>query len=139
MLMDKCSALRLVILAGDHKCGSEMSWQSVAEVQLSGQRDGWCAKSWTSATEKTCSLSVNAKLQSLMYSRLRSIIKKIPWPETASELDRPSDRRLSAKLVPTFADRGCHVVNVTDLYGRILGFLELRRYFFFQAAPQLYS
>jgi hypothetical protein len=28
--------------------------------------------------------------------------------------DRPSDRRLSAKLVSTFADRGCHVVSVTD-------------------------
>jgi hypothetical protein len=28
------------------------------------------------------------------------------WPESASELYRPSDRRLSTKLVPTFADRG---------------------------------
>jgi hypothetical protein len=28
-----------------------------------------------------------------------------------------------------FADRGCHVVSVTDPYGRILGFLERRRYF----------
>jgi hypothetical protein len=37
----------------------------------------------------------------------------------ASELYRPSDRRLSAKIVPTFADRECHVVNVTDAYGRI--------------------
>jgi CBS-domain-containing membrane protein len=50
--------------------------------------------------------------------------KKTPWPESASELYRPSDRRLSEKLVPTFADRGCHVVNVTDPYGRILGFLD---------------
>jgi hypothetical protein len=46
--------------------------------------------------------------------------KKTPWPESASELYRPSDRRLSAKLVPTFADRVCHVVSVTDAYGRIL-------------------
>jgi hypothetical protein len=29
-----------------------------------------------------------------------------PWPELAKELYRPSDRRLSAKLVPTFADGG---------------------------------
>jgi hypothetical protein len=28
--------------------------------------------------------------------------KKNPWPQSASELYRPSDRRLSAKLVPTF-------------------------------------
>jgi hypothetical protein len=33
----------------------------------------------------------------------------------------------------------CHVDNVTDLYGRILVFLDQRRYFFFQVAPQLYS
>jgi hypothetical protein len=65
--------------------------------------------------------------------------KKTPWPESASELYRPSDRCLSAKLVPTFADRGCHVVNVTDLYGRNIGFLDLSRYFFFQVAPHLYS
>jgi hypothetical protein len=62
-----------------------------------------------------------------------------PWPESASELYRPSDRRLSAKLVPTFADRGCHLVSMADPYGRILGFLDRSRYFFFQVAPQLYS
>jgi hypothetical protein len=45
-------------------------------------------------------------------------------PESASELYRQSDRRSSAKLVPTSADRGCHVVCVTDPYGRILGFLD---------------
>jgi hypothetical protein len=43
---------------------------------------------------------------------------------SASELYRPSDRRLSVKLVPTFADRGCHVVSVTNSYGRNLGFLD---------------
>jgi CBS-domain-containing membrane protein len=47
--------------------------------------------------------------------------------------------RLSAKLIPTFADRGGHVVSVTDPYGRILGFLDRSCYFFFQVAPQLYS
>jgi hypothetical protein len=31
------------------------------------------------------------------------------------------------------------VVSVTDSYGLILGFLDRSRYFFFQAAPQLYS
>jgi hypothetical protein len=37
---------------------------------------------------------------------------------TASELYRPGERRLSAKLVPNFADRGCRVVSATDLPGR---------------------
>jgi hypothetical protein len=30
---------------------------------------------------------------------------------------------MSAKLVPTSADRGCRVVSATDPHGRILGFL----------------
>jgi hypothetical protein len=28
--------------------------------------------------------------------------------------------------VPAFADRGCHVVSVTDPYGHILGFMILK-------------
>jgi hypothetical protein len=35
-------------------------------------------------------------------------------------------RRSACQL---FADRGCHVVSVTDPYGRILGFLDKSRYF----------
>jgi hypothetical protein len=38
-----------------------------------------------------------------------------------------------------FADRGCHVVNVKDPYGRILGFLDRSLYFSSKVAPQLYS
>jgi hypothetical protein len=52
-----------------------------------------------------------------------------PWSESASELYRPSDRHLLAKWLPTFEDRGCHVVSVTYPYGRILGFLVRIRYF----------
>jgi hypothetical protein len=55
--------------------------------------------------------------------------KQTPWSDSVSELYRPSDRRLTAKLVPTFADRGCHVVSVMDPYSRILGFLDQSRYF----------
>jgi hypothetical protein len=46
---------------------------------------------------------------------------------------------LSTKILPTFADRSYHVVRETYLYGRILGFLDRNRYFFFQVAPQLYT
>jgi hypothetical protein len=35
-------------------------------------------------------------------------------------------------------DRGCHVVSVTDPYGRILDFLD-KPLLFYQVAPQLYS
>jgi hypothetical protein len=46
------------------------------------------------------------------------------WPESASELYRSNDRRLSAKLLTTSADKGSHVVSVTDCFGRILDFLD---------------
>jgi hypothetical protein len=62
-----------------------------------------------------------------------------PWPESVSELYRPIDRRLSATLVPTFVDRGCRLVRVTDPYGSNLDFLDRSRYFFSQVAPQLHS
>jgi hypothetical protein len=50
-----------------------------------------------------------------------------------------TDRRLSAKLVLTFADRGCHVVSVRDPHDCILGFLDRSIVYFYQVAPQLYS
>jgi hypothetical protein len=56
-----------------------------------------------------------------------------------SELYRPSDCRLSAKLGPTFADRVCRVVSATDPHGLILGLLDRSRHSLFQVAPQLYS
>jgi hypothetical protein len=46
---------------------------------------------------------------------------------------------LSAKLAPNFEDGWCDVVNVTDPYDRIHGFLDRSCYFFFQVAPHLYS
>jgi hypothetical protein len=69
------------------------------------------------------------------YSATISTGKKTPWPESARELYRLSDRRLSPKLVPTLADRGCRVVSTADPYGRDLGFLDRSRYIFFQVAP----
>jgi hypothetical protein len=67
------------------------------------------------------------------------IWKQNLWPESGSELYRPRDCSMSAKLVTTFADRGCPVVSVTDPYGLILGFIVWSRYLFFQVAPQFYS
>jgi hypothetical protein len=62
--------------------------------------------------------------------QIKTKLNSVAWVE--SELYRPSDRRLSANLVPTFADSGCHVASVTDPYGRILGFLDRSRYFSFK-------
>jgi hypothetical protein len=49
----------------------------------------------------TCFSTMNLTITVLDISH-----KKTPWPESTSELYQPSDRCLSAKLVPTFADRG---------------------------------
>jgi hypothetical protein len=54
------------------------------------------------------------------------LCNRTPWPQSACELYRQSDRRLSAKLVPTFADGVSQGVSVTGPYGRILCFLDRR-------------
>jgi hypothetical protein len=51
-------------------------------------------------------------------SRAPTSLEKTSSPLCASELYRPSDRRLSAKLVPIFPGRGCCVVNATNSHGR---------------------
>ena len=60
-------------------------------------------------------------------------IKLTPWPQSASELYRQSGRRRSAKLVPTFADRG---VSRGQRNGSPrsfnLCFLDRSRYFLFE-------
>jgi hypothetical protein len=51
-------------------------------------------------------------------------------------VERP---RIVGEVSANFWDRGCHMIRKTDTYGRILGFLDRNRYYFFQVAPQLYS
>jgi hypothetical protein len=65
--------------------------------------------------------------------------KKTPWPQSANELYRPSNRRLSAKLVPTFAVRGVAWSAQQIPTAVNLGFLDRSRYFFTQFTPQLSS
>jgi hypothetical protein len=96
----------------------------------------WRPSSTTRGSSSLCNIWTNARV------RKRDWLKKLnsaPRPESASELYRPSDRRLSAKLVPISADRGYDMVSVTDPYDRILGSLDQSHYLFFQVAPQLYS
>jgi hypothetical protein len=52
--------------------------------------------------------------------------------ERTIPIERPP---LSAKLVPTFADRGCPVVSATDPHDRILIFPDRSRYYYFQVTP----
>jgi hypothetical protein len=68
----------------------------------------------------------------LMITLLLLLLKKLHGLSPRANYTRTSDRRLSAKRLPTFADKGCHVVSVTDPYGRILGFLDRSRNFSFK-------
>jgi hypothetical protein len=86
------------------------------------------------ATGPLLSSSVTHKMESEGF--WQRCIKKSQWPESASELYWLSDRRLSAKLMSTYAYIGCYVVSVTDPYGRIYCFLDRSRYFFFQVAER---
>jgi hypothetical protein len=58
-------------------------------------------------------------------NKLRGLSQRSKYSDLVTAPPRP------AKLVKTFADRGCREVGATDPYGRILGFLNRIRYFFF--------
>jgi hypothetical protein len=68
-------------------------------------------------------------------------LKKINSVEWVRVQTIPTERQqLVSEVSANFlADRGCHVVIVTDPYGSVLGLLDRSRYFIFQVAPQLYS
>jgi hypothetical protein len=57
-----------------------------------------------------------------MHTKLHGLSPRANYTYRAAAACRRSECQL-------FADRGCHVVSVTDPYGRILGFLDSSRYF----------
>jgi hypothetical protein len=69
---------------------------------------------------------------------LLGLMKKAPWNKSASELYRPSDRRLWAKIVPTFEERDGVAWSAQQIPMAIFLDLDWTSYFFFQVAPQLY-
>jgi hypothetical protein len=86
----------------------------------------------------TC-LAITEQLSSSLNSQQPVPIRKnsVAWVrERNIPIERPP---LFREVSANFLNRGCHVVSVTDPYGRILAFLDWSRYFFFQVSPQLYS
>jgi hypothetical protein len=64
-------------------------------------------------------------LQNFRWSselKLHGLSSRANYTDRATAACRRSDSQL-------FADRGCHVVSVTDPYGRILRFIDRSRYF----------
>jgi hypothetical protein len=97
---------------------------------------GKCTTNWSKATK----LAAGQKQLLLgVFVTVNKETSKLPRSESVGELCQPTERYLSAKLEPNFADGGCHVVIVTDPCGSILGFIDRSRHPFFQVPPQLYS
>jgi hypothetical protein len=57
-----------------------------------------------------------------LKTKLHGLSPRANYTDRATAACRRSDCQL-------FGDKGCHVVSVTDPYGRILGFLDRSRYF----------
>jgi hypothetical protein len=66
-------------------------------------------------------LTTNKQTNSVALVRKRTIPTERPPPV--------------GEVSANFADRGCRVVSAMDPHGRILGFLDRNRYYFFQVAP----
>jgi hypothetical protein len=102
------------------------------------ERQGWWPCLWSINTDELPDVFPYF-LRCVLYgsSQFNSDTDSTPCSEFTSELYRPSDRHLLAKLVSTFTDRGCHVVSVTAPYGRILGFLARNRFFFLPSSSSV--
>jgi hypothetical protein len=77
-------------------------------------------------------------VQNIRYA-MNTYVKKLNSVALVSKRTIPTERPPLVREVENFVVNGCHVVSVTDLYGRILGFLDRTRYFFFKVVPQVYS
>jgi hypothetical protein len=105
------AALHAMQLHSLNKC-----WNNVPESQtakkISGKLTLFNRPGLLTRDTAACSVQLPPRMQQKQDALYTG--KKTLWPESASELFRPNDRRFSAKLVTTFAVRGCHVVSVTD-------------------------
>jgi hypothetical protein len=120
---------------------------NVRPTKLNPTLGGWGSSPFSSvcSVEATYILQLNTTLKregtkwtnAVTYKnwkkkRLRGLSPRANYTERATSW-------LSAKLVLTLRIEGETWVSVTGSYCRILGFPDRSRYFFFQAAPQLYS
>jgi hypothetical protein len=102
----------------------------------SGYHIPLCVMTLTSCknTSKTCNWIIPYSTSAVMVIRITYLVstyykKKLHGlSPRANYTDRATTacRRSNCQF---FADRGCHVVSVTDPYGSILGFLDKSRYF----------
>jgi hypothetical protein len=90
---------------------SPLSYNNLAEVRLS-----------LKYILNSISLAPHTKRNRNSYKKLHGLSPRANYTDRATAACRRSDCQL-------FADRECHVVSLTDPYGRILCFLFRSRYF----------
>jgi hypothetical protein len=114
--------------------------ETKADTEVSYKIIDYCGGSGVDLTllqVKMITLALIAILRNQTNASIAVTKLKTPFREPVSELYRPSDCRLSAKLVSTFLGRGCHVVSMTDPYDRTLGFLYRSRDFFLPSSSSI--
>jgi hypothetical protein len=72
----------------------------------------------------------------VLHHTNKKILHGLSPRENYTERATAACRRSDCQL---FADRGCHVVRVTDPYGRILGFLDRSRYFLSSSSSVVFT
>jgi hypothetical protein len=78
-------------------------------------------------THRKLGFSLRQRTHQAIHEDFVEYNKQTPWNSTELyKLYWPSDRRLLAKLVPTF----CCMVSATDPHSHILGFLDQNLYYF---------
>jgi hypothetical protein len=84
-----------------------------------------CSASFSSHLQAASMVLLRMKCKNSYWSikkKLNGISPRANYTDRATAVYRRSDCQL-------FADKGCHVVSVTDPHGRILGFIDRSRYF----------
>jgi hypothetical protein len=79
--------------------------------------DVTCFSSQSSELWNSVSVNLLLEVYIYIYFKLHGLSPRANYTDRATVACRRSDCQL-------FADRGCHVISVTDPYGRILGFLD---------------
>jgi hypothetical protein len=134
------SILSLSLLSNKIRFFTTKITQRLSERKLSLYWHSLLSPSNHHTTARACSREDYATSQKVAGSipdkivkkKLHSLSARANYTDRATAACRRSDYQLCA-------DRGCHVVSVTDLYGRILGFLDRSPLLFYQVAAQLNS
>jgi hypothetical protein len=102
-----CSWVEFCRLFRDIHCLSLRSRRVFRGRNRRGGLLSCCFLSWLTLPSWRWRLFIPSKASKRLHNiTFQMVVQKTPWLESAIELYQPSYRRLLAKLVPTFVDRG---------------------------------